>query len=162
MPYPPDGARAILKPSWRWLIGERLTSISEPGVASIAGIGIALDLTLRDLQQQLKKSGHPWEKAKAFDGSCPVSGFVRFDGDLQNLAVRLCKNGTVQQDGNTGDMITPVLQLLAYASRHFSLMPGDILLTGTPAGVGELEPGDKLTAELGGVITVATAVIACR
>ena len=134
------------------MIGERLSRCSEQQASSaIAGIGVALDLTLRDLQSALKIKGLPWEKAKGFDGACPVSAFVAREevGDLQNLQIQLRQNGQLQQDGNSGDMLTPVLPLLVYISQFFTLQPGDIVLTGTPAGVGPLESGDQLEVSLG-------------
>lgn len=116
---------------------------------AIDGIGLALDLTLRDVQQQLKAQGHPWELAKAFDGSCPISQFVPADGlNLTDLEFTLERNGTLQQHGHTKHMLSPILDVLVYASQHFTLSPGDIVLTGTPAGVGPLHAGDTLTARL--------------
>ena len=116
----------------------------------IAGLGVALDLTLRDLQTQLREAGHPWEKAKGWDSACPVSAFVRPDilPDLQNIQLKLEQNGEVKQDGNTAQILTPVLSLIAYMSRFFSLSPGDVILTGTPEGVGPLRPGDELLVSL--------------
>lgn len=145
------------------LIGEPLGDCTEEEAAeAIIGVGVALDLTLRDLQNQLKQKGHPWDKAKGFDGACPASAFVdraQVD-DLQNLELRLTLNGEVKQASNTSHMITPVLPLIAYISRYFTLMPGDIVLTGTPAGVGPLSPGDNLIVELVDVVSVTTNVTA--
>lgn len=133
------------------LIGAPLRNAGEREiVAAIAGVGVALDLTLRDVQDQLKREGHPWERAKAFDGAYPVSGFVSAQGlDLQNLTLQLWRNGKLQQDGNTGHMLFATLDLIAQISQIFSLQPGDIVSTGTPAGVGPLASGDKLVATLG-------------
>ena len=133
------------------LIGAPLRNASEAeATAAIAGVGIALDLTLRDVQDQLKKEGHPWERAKAFDGAYPVSGFIGAQGlDLRNLKLQLWRNGKLQQDGNTGQMLFSTLELIAEISRIFSLQPGDIVSTGTPAGVGPLASGDRLVATLG-------------
>ena len=123
--------------------------------AAIAGIGIALDLTLRDVQDKLKKEGQPWERAKAFDGAYPVSPFVAMKNiatepvDLQNLTLQLYRNGNLQQDGNTAQMLFSVIDLMVEISKIFSLQPGDIVSTGTPAGVGPLSSGDKLIAMLG-------------
>ena len=130
--------------------------------AAIAGVGLALDLTLRDLQQQLKDNGLPWEKAKAFDGACPVSDFVSLDriDDLQQLRIQLYQNNQLQQDGNSADMLTPVLPLLVYISQFFTLMPGDLVLTGTPAGVGPLAVGDRLELVLSDHIRCQTHVCA--
>ncbi len=137
------------------LMGKKLTNCSEDeAAAAITGVGLSLDLTLRDIQQDLKDNGLPWEKAKAFNGACPSSEFVSriHVGDLQNQQIRLYKNGQLQQDGNTSDMLNPVLPLLAYISQFFTLLPGDIVLTGTPAGVGPLQVGDKLALELSDLI----------
>ena len=127
---------------------------------SIAGFGLGLDLTLRDVQTELKAKGLPWEKAKAFDGSCAISSFVAPEiiSDVQDVQIRLTKNGVVKQDGNTGSMITPVNDLLKYINTYFTLQPGDIVLTGTPAGVGPLESGDQLSVELVDVCKFYTEV----
>ena len=134
------------------LVGRPLTNASETECrGAIAGIGLAFDLTLRDLQNSLKEKSHPWERAKAFDGSCPLSMFVRHDGvDLTNLTLSLECNGKLQQQGNSADMLFPVVRLMALASEVFTLLPGDVVLTGTPSGVGPLQVGDRLVATLGG------------
>ena len=133
------------------LIGAPLTDASpQQAKAAIAGIGLALDLTLRDVQDQLKKQGHPWERAKAFDGSYPVSHFIAPGTvDLQNLSLQLWRNDALQQEGNTSQMLFPVIELLCEMSRVFTLQPGDIVSTGTPAGVGPLASGDRLRLLLG-------------
>lgn len=143
------------------LIGKQLTNATADSVSeAIAGIGLGLDLTLRDLQSSLKKKGHPWERAKAFDGSCPLSPFTAVDNmDLKNLELRLFKNGTLQQSGNTSEMLFSVTDLLVNISESFSLMPGDVVMTGTPAGVGPLESGDLLRAELDDFLSIETSVL---
>jgi 2-keto-4-pentenoate hydratase/2-oxohepta-3-ene-1,7-dioic acid hydratase in catechol pathway len=140
------------------LIGQSLKNASEEQVVeSIAGIGLGLDLTLRDVQARLKEKGHPWELAKSFDGACPLTDFISVDelskdpfskNDWQNIALRLEKNGQLQQQGSSADMLFAILPLIAHMSNHFSLQPGDVILTGTPAGVGPLEIGDSLLLEL--------------
>lgn len=144
------------------LIGERLTRCNEQQAASaIAGVGVALDLTLRELQSALKEKSLPWEKAKAFDGACPISAFVSLQNGegLQGQQIQLRQNGELRQDGNSSDMLTEVLPLLVYISQFFTLAPGDIVLTGTPAGVGPLAVGDNVQVSLGDIITVQTAVV---
>jgi 2-keto-4-pentenoate hydratase/2-oxohepta-3-ene-1,7-dioic acid hydratase in catechol pathway len=143
------------------LIAAPLTNASaEQAKAAIAGIGLALDLTLREVQEQLKQKGQPWERAKAFDGACPLSPFVSAVGvDLQRLPLQLLRNGDLQQSGNSADMLFTVLDLLVEISRCFSLMPGDVVLTGTPAGVGPLQSGDQLIARLGDVLSIETRVL---
>ncbi|MHA7846675.1 fumarylacetoacetate hydrolase family protein [Serratia sp. D1N4] len=135
------------------LIGTPLKQANEDRVArAIAGYGVALDLTLRELQAGFKKAGQPWEKAKGFDGSCPISGFIPVAefGDPQNAELSLSVNDQLRQQGNTRDMITPILPLIAYMSRFFTLRAGDIILTGTPQGVGPMVSGDMLKVSLNG------------
>jgi len=133
------------------LIGERLSNANAAEVSpAIAGLGLSLDLTLRDLQARLKKAGYPWEKAKGFDNSCPLSPFVKLDWlpDWDKLSYSLWLNDELRQRGKTEHMLTPILDLVAYISSYFTLEPGDVVLTGTPAGVGELQHGDKLVMQL--------------
>lgn len=143
------------------LIGTPLKQASEDRVArAIAGYGVALDLTLRELQSDLKKAGQPWEKSKAFDGSCPISGFIPVAefGDAQQAGLALIINDEVRQQGNTRDMITPIIPLISYISRFFTLRAGDIILTGTPQGVGPMKSGDMLKIMLNGK-TLNTRII---
>ena len=135
------------------LIGQTISKISVEDVpAAIAGYGLALDLTLRDLQNQLKKQGYPWEVAKAFDGACPLSPFIKPEKftDITNTEFGLTVNGEQRQHGFTHDMITPVYELIAYISQIFTLEAGDIVLTGTPEGVAALHRGDKLVLSVVG------------
>lgn len=145
------------------LIGKPLSRkpSDEEILDALSGFGVALDLTLRDVQNKLKEKGHPWEIAKAFDGACPLSPFVPADAvaDLADIGVRLTLNGEVRQDGNSRDMLTPILELIRYISGHFSLQPGDVVLTGTPAGVGPLAHGDQLSVELPGLCRFDTSVL---
>lgn len=145
------------------LIGKPLSRkpSDEEILDALSGFGVALDLTLRDVQNKLKEKGHPWEIAKAFDGACPLSPFVPADAvaDLADIGVRLTLNGEVRQDGNSRDMLTPILALIRYISGHFSLQPGDVVLTGTPAGVGPLAQGDQLSVELPGLCRFDTSVL---
>lgn len=143
------------------LIGSRLSGVKADDIEQgIAGIGLAFDLTLRELQTELKQKSHPWERAKAFDGACPLSRFISAVGvDLQSIPLTLIRNGHLQQQGNTADMLFPVVSLIAGISQSFTLLPGDVVLTGTPAGVGPLEQGDRLTAILGDWLQVDTRVV---
>jgi acylpyruvate hydrolase len=129
------------------LIGRRLFQADRrQAEAAIVAYGIGLDLTLRDVQQRLKEKGYPWEIAKAFDGSCPLSPLIvadRFDNP-QDMRLKLVVNGQTRQDESTRLMITGILDLLVAASQYFSLVPGDLLMTGTPAGVARLQSGDRL------------------
>lgn len=111
-------------------------------------IGIGIDFTARDLQRHCKKEGLPWEIAKAFDGSAPLGKFVNKDNfaDINDIPFRLEINGTTVQTGNTGQMIFPIDELISYVSRFFTLKTGDLLFTGTPAGVGSVHRNDHLQA----------------
>lgn len=144
------------------LIGATLKQATPEHVGkAIAGYGVALDLTLRDLQSKMKKAGQPWEKAKAFDNSCPVSGFIpaaEFQSDPQNTPLSLIVNGETRQNGTTADMIHKILPLIAYMSRFFTLRAGDVILTGTPEGVGPLASGDELEVRFNGE-SLATRVL---
>lgn len=110
-------------------------------------IGIGIDFTARDLQSKCKEKGLPWEIAKAFNGSAPISEFVSKEGhDLSNLNFSLKQNGELKQQGNTSLMLFPFDEIVAYVSKFFTLKKGDIIFTGTPAGVGPIAIGDKLEA----------------
>lgn len=144
------------------LIGEPLTHATQDDAErAIVGIGMALDLTLRDVQTQLKEKGHPWEIAKGFDGACPLSGFLPLSRvpNWNALAFRLEINGEERQFGEGADMLFPIPTLVAEMSRHFTLEPGDVILTGTPAGVGELPRGAQLRMTLTGGLEVTGSVI---
>lgn len=135
------------------LVGRELRNAdAKTARRAVAGYGIALDLTLRDLQNELKKKGHPWETAKAFDGSCPLSPFLAPEAlpDPQATDLALQINGQLRQRGNTQQMMVSLFELMAYISTHFTLQPGDVVLTGTPAGVGPLQSGDILMLSLAG------------
>ncbi|WP_349304240.1 fumarylacetoacetate hydrolase family protein [Pseudoalteromonas citrea] len=113
---------------------------------AVIGVGLGLDLTLRSVQTRLKSQGLPWERAKAYDGSCALTPFtpVSKHHNLHNSEYRFWINGELKQQGDTSLMINSVEALIANISQVFSLYPGDIVMTGTPAGVGALAHGDKL------------------
>lgn len=111
-------------------------------------IAVGIDFTARDLQNKLKEKGLPWEKAKAFDGSAPVSAFIKVEefADKKNINFKLLKNKEVVQNGNTKEMIFNFDKLISYISKFFTLKKGDLIFTGTPSGVGKVNAGDKLEA----------------
>jgi 2-keto-4-pentenoate hydratase/2-oxohepta-3-ene-1,7-dioic acid hydratase in catechol pathway len=113
---------------------------------------VGIDFTARDLQQQLKQKGLPWEIAKAFDASAPVGNFVPIAEtvNVRDLDFELKLNGTTVQKGNTKDMIFHINRIIAYASRYFTLNIGDLIFTGTPAGVGPVTVYDRLEGFLQG------------
>lgn len=109
-------------------------------------IGLGIDFTARDVQAKLKAKGLPWEIAKGFDGATVLGEFVSKEqfADVQNLSFQLTKNGTVVQSGHTKDMLWAIDELIAYVSQYFTLKIGDIIFTGTPAGVAKVNPDDEL------------------
>lgn len=118
---------------------------------AIDAVTLGLDLTLRDLQSELKAKGHPWERAKCFDGSCVLAQWVEPEAyaDFSAVNYQLYINEQLTQDGHTELMLFPLYELLSEISYAFSLQPGDVIMTGTPSGVGVLKAGDKLTLKLG-------------
>ncbi len=114
-------------------------------------VGLGIDFTARDVQQLQKEKALPWELAKAFDGSAPVSAMYPKDtfGDLYNLAFRLDKNGTAVQQGNTAELIFSFEDILVFVSKYITLRKGDLIFTGTPAGVGPVAIGDYLEGFIG-------------
>ncbi len=115
-------------------------------------IGIGIDFTARDVQSKLKSKGLPWEKAKAFDGAAPIGRFVAKNElpDTGNISFSLEKNGEIMQQGNSGDMIHSIDAIIAHVSQYFTLKIGDLIFTGTPAGVGPVKIGDELVAKIEG------------
>ena len=126
-------------------------------------IGLGIDFTARDVQQKLKAAGKPWEKAKAFDGSAVLSKawvpLADLGGDVQDIRFSLLKNGAVVQEGHTADMLFPVDALIAHVSKYSTWKTGDLLFTGTPAGVGPVQSGDHLEGRLGGRTMFALDVL---
>lgn len=143
------------------LIGKKGRHIPEQEAMSyVAGYAVGLDMTARDLQAKAKQAGAPWSVAKGFDTFAAVGSFVGVDAveDVHNVDIRLTINGTTRQDGNTRDMVFKLPTLIAYASRIFTLEPGDLLFTGTPEGVGPVLEGDTLTASIAGLPTLTIGV----
>jgi 5-carboxymethyl-2-hydroxymuconate isomerase len=133
------------------LIGKQCRGVaSENAIDYVVGYGVAIDMTLRDVQNHQKAKGLPWEIAKGFDTACPLSDFVPAAtvSDPHVLNLKLAVNGETRQDGCTSDMINRIPQIIAHISAIFTLEPGDIILTGTPAGVGQVLAGDIMTAEI--------------
>lgn len=109
-------------------------------------IGLGVDFTARDLQAECKKKGHPWEIAKSFENSAPISEkFInKSELDVSKLNFSLTKNGDLVQQGNTKDMIFQIDEIISYVSQFMTLKIGDLIFTGTPSGVGPVEIGDQL------------------
>lgn len=110
---------------------------------------VAVDVTARELQNEAKKHGWPWDQAKGYDTFLPLGDWIPTDGvDLQDLRLRLAVDDDVRQDGSTADMVWSVAELLERADGWTMLAPGDVLLTGTPEGVGPIAPGETVVAEV--------------
>ncbi|OGC84128.1 MAG: hypothetical protein A2W07_05185 [candidate division Zixibacteria bacterium RBG_16_43_9] len=118
----------------------------EEALSFVSAVTVGLDLTLRDVQADLKKKGLPWEIAKAFDQSAPIGSFVPYNKsiDLNNISFGCKVNGIERQRGNSRDMIFSIPRLLVELSKIWMLRPGDLLFTGTPSGVGPLKVGDSI------------------
>ena len=143
------------------LIGKELKDCSEDeAMKAIVGIGLSLDLTYRDLQNKLKSEGLPWEKSKGFDGSCPTTNFISANhfANLNDIEFKLFVNGKERQRGYSSKMIFRVNQILCYASKYFSILPGDLVLTGTPSGVGALTSNDELRLEIPNLLNASARV----
>lgn len=115
-------------------------------------IGLGIDFTARDLQSYLKSKGLPWEKAKSFDGSAVIGNWMSKNDikDINNINFSLQRNGHVVQQGNSSYMLWKIDEIIEYVSKYFTLKIGDIIFTGTPAGVGKVEPEDILTGFIEG------------
>ena len=134
------------------LIGQTLSGqVSREQIRqAVVGFTLGLDLTLRDVQQQLKQQGHPWEVAKAFDGAAPMGTFLPAAAfkDWQAIEFELVVNGQRRQAGCSTDMITSIENMIEFIADIFTLQPGDIVMTGTPEGVAALAPKDSLSLSL--------------
>ena len=132
-------------------LGKTISEAHAPRYYSEVSLG--LDLTARDVQTRLKDKGHPWERAKAFDGSAVIGQFMslaQLGKDIQGLSFTLTNHGNVIQEGQTKDMLFSVNRLIAEVSKFMTLKVGDLLFTGTPAGVAAVQSGDRLVGSLEG------------
>lgn len=127
---------------------------AEDALDYVLGYTCALDVTARDKQ----RSDLQWVRGKSADGFCPVGPWLETDLDVQKLRVQTRVNGELKQDGSTADMIFPVAELLSYISGIITLQPGDVVLTGTPEGVGQLQPGDTVEVTIEGIGTLTNQV----
>jgi fumarylpyruvate hydrolase len=126
--------------------------------AKVFGYAVGIDFTRRDLQAEAKKLGRAWETAKAFDFSAPLSPIVPNSSFLERGVITLDVNGTRRQSSNVSEMIWSVREIIADLGKYFILKPGDIIFTGTPAGVGAVKKGDTLNANIEGVGTLDVLV----
>jgi len=140
------------------VIGSAACCVSETAAADhIGGYALVLDMTDREAQSYAKKSGLPWTLGKGFDTSCPVSHFIEKASiaDPQNVGLWLNVNGINRQRASTADMIFSIPYLISWISHHMTLEPGDLILTGTPPGVGDVRAGDHIDCGIADLITMA-------
>lgn len=133
---------------------------AEAALGHVWGAGVGLDMTRRDLQAEAKKMGRPWDWGKAFDNSAPIAALhpLRDPASLRQGRIWLAVNGSARQDADLGDMIWPVDETIAILSRAVTLAPGDLIMTGTPAGVGSVVPGDVITGGIAGLGTLEVTI----
>lgn len=139
----------VIKERGRWLTPEEANDV-------ILGYTVAIDVTARDLQ----RGDGQWTRGKGFDTFCPLGPWIETDLNPADALITCWVNGQIRQMASTRDMVFPVRQLVAFISSIMTLEPGDVILTGTPAGVGPLEPGDVLTAEIEGIGVMTNPVMA--
>ena len=133
----------------------------EAALSCVFGYAPALDMTRRELQGAAKAAGRPWEIGKAFERSAPVGPIhpVAAVGHLERGPITLSVNGTLRQDGDLAQMIWKVPEMIAYLSEFFELAAGDVILSGTPAGVGPVERGDTLVVRIAGLPELTVRVV---
>uniref|UniRef100_G1NRB2 Oxaloacetate tautomerase FAHD1, mitochondrial n=2 Tax=Meleagris gallopavo TaxID=9103 RepID=G1NRB2_MELGA len=139
------------------VIGKRTQAVSqEAAMEHVAGYALCLDMTARDTQKECKKKGLPWTLAKAFSTSCPVSEFVPKEKipDPHKLKIWLKVNGQLRQEGETSSMIFSIPHLISYISEIITLEEGDLILTGSPSGVGSVQEDDEIEAGIGDILSM--------
>jgi 2-keto-4-pentenoate hydratase/2-oxohepta-3-ene-1,7-dioic acid hydratase in catechol pathway len=157
---------AIVRPGWAGrvdyegelavVVGKLVRRLDQgDAIQAVLGFSCANDVTARDLQ----KADGQWSRAKGFDTFCPLGPWIETDLDSSDLALRTLVNGEPRQQARTSQLERGVASLLSFVSRVMTLLPGDVLLTGTPAGVGPLEPGDRVEVEVEGIGVLANEVV---
>ncbi|MBI4923246.1 MAG: fumarylacetoacetate hydrolase family protein [Devosia nanyangense] len=161
-PYPPATADLHHEIELVVAIGKEATGVAAAqALDCVWGYAAGIDLTRRDLQAEAKRLARPWDMAKAFDCSAPIGELVPAAriGHPSSGRVALTVNGTLRQDGDLAEMIWPVPDAIAFLSALVTLMPGDLVFTGTPAGVAAIVRGDRLEGSIAGVGTVTTTIV---
>jgi fumarylpyruvate hydrolase len=154
VPYPPETSDFQYEIELVVAIGQEGFDVSrEAALDLVFGYGVGIDLTRRDLQLAARDKGRPWDWGKAFDRSAVIAPLLRVNRGLQLSAGRiwLAVNGAVKQDANVAELIWPVPDIISILSRSLELKPGDVVMTGTPAGVGAVVTGDKITGGIDGL-----------
>jgi fumarylpyruvate hydrolase len=161
VPYPPQTNDLHHEVELVAAIGKPGRNVpAERALDLVWGYGVGIDLTRRDLQAIAKEMARPWEWAKGFDASAPCGPIhpVAAIGHPAKGRIWLTVNGTTRQDGDLSEMIWPVADVVSIVSRSMALMPGDLVYTGTPSGVGALNPGDRVTAGVAGLADIALTI----
>ena len=154
IPYPSQSSNVHHEIELVVAIGKHGVNIDESDAAEyIFGYAVGLDMTRRDLQLELRKAGRPWELGKAYDQSAPIGPIhpIAQTGLLDNARIWIDVNGEKRQDSDTSKLIWSVGETIAYLSRYFELHPGDLIYTGTPAGVGAVVEGDVMRGGVEGL-----------
>jgi fumarylpyruvate hydrolase len=159
-PYPPMSADVHHEVELYLALGAGGDNLTlEAAAAAIVGAGLAIDMTRRDLQGEAKKAGRPWEMGKAFEASAPAGPLTLLDAPPASGRITLTINGEIRQEGDLEQMIWKPAETIAELSRFVTRAPGDVILTGTPAGVGPVARGDRLRAEAEGFEPVDVDVV---
>jgi len=161
-PYPPKTKDLHFEIEMVIALGRGGTNISiDNALDHVWGYGVGLDMTRRDLQGEAKKMGRPWEIGKAFERSAPMTPLIPASeiGHPHSGAVTLKVNGELRQQGDLNQMIWKTEEMIAYLSEHFTLAPGDLIMTGTPAGVGAVQKGDVLEGSVEGVGSLTVTIV---
>ncbi len=161
IPYPPRTQNFHYEVELVVAIGKAGRNISlASALEHVYGYAVGIDLTRRDLQKQAKDAGKPWDTSKGFDRSAPVAAIRSMDngGHIANASIWLKVNGERKQQANVADMIWSVPEIIAELSTLFELKPGDLIFTGTPAGVGALQKSDRVEAGIDGLQTLTVSV----
>lgn len=161
LPYPPKTQNLHYEVELVVAIGQDGANLSaEQAKDLIFGYAVGLDMTRRDLQNAMKQNGRPWEIGKAFDYAAPIGEIYPVATvDIQNAAISLSVNGEPKQQGNINQLIWNVAETIANLSELFELKAGDLIFTGTPAGVGAVVKGDKMLAQIDGLGSIELVVV---
>jgi fumarylpyruvate hydrolase len=162
VPYPPATENFHYEAEMVVAIGRDCVDVEEENALEyVYGYAVGIDLTRRDLQLEAREKGRPWDAGKAFDHSAPCSAIhpVADIGHPLNGAIWLTVNGEVKQSADISDLIWSVAEMISILSKHFSLKPGDLIYTGTPAGVGPVNVGDKIVVAVEGVDELEIEVV---
>jgi fumarylpyruvate hydrolase len=161
IPYPPETKNFHYEIELIVAIGKSGADISpKAALDHVFGYGVGIDLTRRDLQFEARDKGRPWDWGKAFDLSAPIAPLHRVSavGHPAKGRIWLAVNGAVKQDADLTELIWPVPDIIAILSRSMTIKPGDLIMTGTPAGVGAIVPGDKVTGGIDGLGEIGIAI----